>query len=282
MTNNQSLGEIPKKFLEQAKKQKRKIAIGIMRPIAETVESLRRASEFANLIVVGAKIPGFENLVEEDQDQASRVLIKLLKDGKVDGIVRGQVKDSFTLDEFHRQFSRQPLPSNRKVCPCVLSKLDYCFVVGTCSIYQGMTLEDKIFEAERLIRYLREEFKIEPKIGIMSSLRPTSHHGNYPELDRVADLNTKFCEYLVSKGLEAKEYYFEYETAVWEKCNLIFPATGLVGNAWLKALIYLGDWNMIACPYVDLGVIYEDGSRNEKDFFWHIVHAVAMANSDKK
>ena len=46
----------------------------------------------------------------------------------------------------------------------------------------------------------------------------------------------------------------------------------------MKALMYLGEWKLLACPYLNMGVIYEDGSRNEKDFYWHIVHCVAMAN----
>lgn len=271
--------DIPKLFLERAKKHRRKIGIAIMRPIPETVESLKKASEYADLLVVGTKVDGFENIIEQDQDEASRILIGLLKDGKVEGIVRGQVKDSFTLDEFHRQFGKEPLPSNRKVAPGVLQKGEYCFVASTCSVYHGMTLEDKIYEVERLIKYMKEDLGLEPRIGVMSSLRPTSKVGKYKQLDDLAELNRKLNEYLVSKGYDSKEYYFEYETAVWDHCTLIVPSMGLVGNAWIKALLYLGDWNLLACPYLDLGVVYEDGTRNEKDFFWHIVHAVAMANS---
>ncbi len=119
------------------------------------------------------------------------------------------------------------------------------------------------------------------KIGIMSSLRPTSHVGQYPLLDQMAKFNQDLAAYLRDRGYQAAEYYFEYETAVWNHADFIIPSMGLVGNAWMKALLYLGGWNLLACPYFDLGVVYEDGSRNEKDFFWHIVHAVAMANGLK-
>lgn len=268
---------ISDRFLEAAKKQKRKIAIGIMRPIPETIVSLKRASEYANLVVVGAKVDGFENIVEEDQDKASEIIIGLLKDKKVDGIVRGQVKDSYTLKYFFKAFGREELQSNRKIFPGILKKDDIEFFVSTCSIYQGLTFEDKKFEVDRIIAYMRS-LDIEPKVAIMSSLRPTSQRGKYPVLDEVAKLNTELATALTHEGVDAKEYYFEYETAVWEGRNLTVPATGLVGNAWVKALLYLGGWQLICCPYLDLGVVYEDGSRNEKDFYWHIVHAVAMAN----
>lgn len=267
-------------FLDRAKKQKRKIGIAIMRPIPETVESLNKAAEFADLTIVGAKVDGFENIVEEDQDEASRILVKLLKDNKIDGLVRGQVKDSFTLDEFHRQFEKEPLPSNRKICPAILQKGEYSFVVSTCSIYQGMTLADKTYEVDRIIKYMQEDLGIIPEIAIMSTLRPTSHVGQYKMLDDMAEINRQLAKYLGKKGHVVKECYFEYETAIWEKSNLVIPSMGIVGNALIRALIYLGDWNLLSCPYLDLGVAYEDGTRNEKNFFWHIVHAVAMANKD--
>jgi len=270
-------------FLENVKKQKRrpKIGITIFRPIPETIASLKRAAEFADLTVIGAKVEEFDNIIEEDQDKASVTLINLLKTGQVDGIVRGQVKDSFTLDEFHRQFGKKPLPSNRKICPGILEKGDYSFVVTTCSIYQGITLEDKKNEIDRIINYMRADLQIEPDIAIMSSLRPTSHIGQYPLLDDIAVINQQLAAYLKEKKYKVTEYYFEYETAVWQSANLIIPAMGLVGNAWMKALIYLGGWNLVACPYLDLGVAYEDGSRNEKDYFWHIVHCIAMVNEQK-
>ncbi len=278
---NANTKDIPSLFLERAKKQKRKIAIAIKRPIPETVDSLKRASEYADLTVIGAPVDGFNNIVEPDEDKASGVLIKLLKDGEVDGIVRGQVKDSYTLDEFHRQFGKEPLPSNRKIAASILHKPPYTFCATTSSIYQGLTIEDKIYEVERTIRWMREEIGLEPKIGIMSSLRPTSHIGMYPSLDAVAAVNKQLADYLRGKGYDTTEYYFEYETAVWNGSNLIVPSMGLVGNAWFKALLYLGGWELLTCQYLDLGVVYEDGTRNEKDFFWHIVSAVANTNSKK-
>lgn len=273
--------DIAQKFLAQAKKQKRKIAITILRPIPKTIKSLKKASQFADLVVIGAKVDGFENIVETNDDKASQILISLLKEKKVDGIVRGQVKDSFTLDEFHRQFGREPLPSNRKICPFVVKKGEYTFVVSTASVYHALTLEDKIYEVERIIKYMKEDLGLKPKIAVMGILRPSSKRGKYKTLDEITERCTKLYQHLTDEGYDAKEYYMEYETAVWEGCNLIVPSIGFVGNSWAKSLVYLGDWQAICCPYLDLGVVYEDGSRNEKDFYWHIIHAVAMVNSQK-
>jgi len=158
---------------------------------------------------------------------------------------------------------------------------EFSFVVTTSSIYQGMTLEDKKHEIDRIIEYMERDLQIEPKIAIMSSLRPTSHVGQYLILDDIALINQQLATYLKDKQYMVTEYYFEYETAVWAEANLIIPSMGLVGNAWMKALLYLGGWDLIACPYLDLGVAYEDGSRNEKDYFWHIIHCAAMVGEKK-
>ncbi len=266
-------------FLEQAKKQKRKIGIVIMRPIPETIESLKKASEYADLVAIGQKVDGFENIIEPDQDKASEILISLLREKKIDGIVRGQAKDSTTLDVFFKQFEMEPIPSNRKVFSAILNKDDFNFFVTTCSVYQGLTLEDKIFEVERIIKHMKEDFNITPKIAVMGILRPSSKHGKFPMLDEISEQCRQFNEYLLKKGYETKEYYMEYETAVWEGCNLIVPSTGIVGNSWAKSLIYLGGWMFLSANYLDMGVVYEDGTRNEKDYFWHIVHAVALCNT---
>jgi len=273
--------DFSKLFLDQAKKQKRKIGIAIMRPIPETIKSLKKASKYADLTVVGAKVKGFENIIEPDQDKSSEILIKLLKEKKVEGIVRGQVKDSFTLAEFFKQFEMAPIPSSHKVYVGIMEKGDYNFFISTSSVYQGLTLEDKIFEVERIIRHMKEDLGVKPKIAVMGILRPSSNRGQYQLIDNISEQCTKFYEYLISKGYDAKEYYMEYETAVWDRRNLIVPSIGFVGNSWIKSLLYLGDWKLLTCNYLDLDVVYEDGSRNEKDFFWHIVHAVALCNTKK-
>lgn len=271
--------DFKKIFLDQAKKQKRKIGIVIMRPIPETIESLKKASEYADLVVIGPKVDGFENIIEPDQDKAGEILIDLLKEKKIDGIVRGQAKDSTTLDIFYKKFEMEPIPSNRKVFSAIMNKDDYNFFLTTCSVYQGLNLEDKIFEVERIIKHMKDNFNITPKIAVMGILRPFSKHGKFQILDEISEQCQKFNQYLKDKGYDTKEYYMEYETAVWERCNLIVPSTGMVGNSWAKALLYLGGWTFLSANYLDLGVVYEDGTRNEKDFFWHIIHAVALCNN---
>lgn len=274
------LPDLEKIFLQRAKKKKRKIAIGIIKPLPETVASLKKASKYADLVVVGSKIPGFQCIFIKDPEAVSDKLVSMLVSGEVEGMVRGQVKDSYTFDHYFKVAEITPIPSNHKICPAVMKKGQYSFMVGTCSVYHGHNLADKIYEAERLIKYLQDDLKIKPKIAVMGILRPTSKHGKYQVLDDITKTCADLAKYLKKKGHEVKEYYMEYETAVWEGNNLILPSIGYVGNSWLKSLLHLGDWQLLSCPYLDLPHVYEDGCRNEKDYFNHIIHAVAMTNKD--
>ena len=88
--------------------------------------------------------------------------------------------------------------------------------------------------------------------------------------------------WLREQGYEVKEVYIELETAVAWGANFVIPTIGMIGNAVFRALVYLGGWKLVSCPYLDLGDVYEDGSRNEVDFEHHIIHAVAMLNSDER
>ncbi|MFC1663435.1 hypothetical protein ACFL04_04750 [Patescibacteria group bacterium] len=271
-------------FQRLAAKKKRKIGIVIMRPTDETIASIKKAIEFADITVVGAKVEGLENIVVDDQDKASEALINLLKEEKVEGIVRGQAKDSYTFELFHKLYGKEKPPSNRKVCPCIMESPDgkTSFVLTSASIYHDMTLDDKKYLADKTIQYMEEVLKIKPKIGVMSSRRPTGLVGQYPILEDFAKNSEGLATYLRGKGYEVKEVYIELETAVAWGANYIIPTIGMIGNVIFRSLAYLGGWKLISCPYLDLGVVYEDGSRNETNFYNHIVHAVAMLNTKEK
>ena len=145
-----------------------------------------------------------------------------------------------------------------------------------------------LFSFEVPISYIRKFDKVNDYHFILAHMLQRDkdyakfykYSSKYKILDNISNQCTEFCKYLLTKGYNAKEYFMEYETAVWENRNLIVPSVGFVGNSWFKALIYLGNWKLLASPYLDMGVVWEDGSRNEKDFFWHIVHAVAMCNKE--
>lgn len=270
-------------FEQKARQQKRTLAIGLTHPDQEIIDSLKKASQYADLVIVGSEIPGFTSYPTKDDDEATKLIIQMLKEKQVDGIVRGQLKDSSTFKEFFKQFGKEEIPSKRKVSPCIMQSADgkHEFVMSEASIYHGMTYEDKLFLAERTIKYIEDDLGVKPKIAVMSARRPTSIVGEYPLIEEVDERCLKVADALEAKGYEVKRCYFEYEAALEWGANYIIPQMGMVGNAVFRALHYMSGWKILSCPYLDLGAVYEDGSRNQKDFFYQIVHAVAQVNTQK-
>ena len=263
-------------ILNEAKKQRRKIAIGIWRPDnEEIVRTLREAQAYADITIVGSKIDGFECIPTADDDEASQVIVDLVVSGKVDGFVRAQLKDSYT----HKVYvEKTGLTNTAKITPGVIAKDDFCFAVSNPSNYASLNVADQKMEAERTAQYLREELGIEPLIGVMSTRRPTGRVGEFPLLEQIAANCEETAQYLRDKGYDVTEYYIEYERAVWEKRNMLVPAIGMICNTWFKALVYLGGWHIVTCPFLDQGAYYDDAPRNNTAWFWPIVSTVAWIN----
>ncbi len=275
MTTNQ----LEKKFLKEAARKKRHIAVGIWRPDKEIINSLKKAKKYANLTIVGSKIKGFNCIDTKNDDEASKIIVDLAVSKKVDGFVRAQLKDSFT---HHLFVEKTGVNLDLKFVPLFMSKGDYWFAISNPSNYNSITSEAQVSEAERLAEYMQNNLKIKPKIAVMSTRRPSGRVGEFKMLEEIAIKCEKTAEVLRKKGYDVKEYYIEYETAVLEKRNIMVGSSGMVCNTWLKGLAYLGDWKITHVPYLDQGAYYDDCPRNNKNWFWPIVSTVAWINRENK
>lgn len=273
------ISDLEKRFLQEARTKRRKIAIGIWRPEPEVVDTIWQAAGYADLIVVGCDIPGLQCVPTKDDDEASRVIIRLLQEKKVEGFVRAQLKDSQTHKLFLEKFGKKE-DSQKKPVFSILARDDYWFAAPSCSNYNALTLEQKRFEILRCIQWM-EALGIKPAIGITSTRRLTGRVGEFGLLEDIAQRCQTVAEELRVKGYDVKEYYIEYERAIWEKRNLVCPSVGMIGNTWIKALTYLGGWHFVAGPYLDQGVYYDDSPRNNQQWFWPIISTVAWINRGK-
>lgn len=271
------ISDLERKFLKEASEQRRKIAIGICYPEEQIVDTLYQALGSADITIVGSEIPGFDCISTKDDDAASEVLVDLIKNKKVDGFIRAQVKDSYT----HKLFiEKMGGDINVKNIPIFFGKDDYWFCLSNPSNYNSLDAAHKKIEAERAARYMQEDLGIEPKIAVMSTRRLSGRVGEFGLIEEIAQSSQDTAEYLRNKGYDVKEYYIEYEKAIWEKRNLLVASSGMVGNSWNKALVYLGGWHVIHAPYLDKGAYYDDTARNTKEWFWQIVSMVAWINRD--
>ncbi|MFC1663434.1 hypothetical protein ACFL04_04745 [Patescibacteria group bacterium] len=271
----EQLSSIQELFLKQAKQQKRKIAVGIWRPEPEIVLSLKKAATYADMIVVGSDIEGLNCIPTDDDDSASRKLVSMLKNKEVEGLVRGQVKDSFTHKLYEEELGRPP--EKVKSVFVVLAKGAQWFVVPSVSNYNAMTLESKKTEIEDAVGWL-QKLGFTPKIGITSTRRPSGRVGEFPMLEEIAQRCEETAVYLRGKGYDVEEYYIEYERAVWEGRNVVAPSVGIIGNTWIKGLTLVGDVTMVHTPYLNQGVPYDDTTRNNKNWFWPVISTAAWIN----
>src|SRR5664280_1372559 len=70
---------------------RRRIAIGAIRVTPPLIASLAEAKKVADVVVVGADIPGFESWREEGEEAACDRMVAMLEAGQVNAMVRGQI-----------------------------------------------------------------------------------------------------------------------------------------------------------------------------------------------
>ncbi|MFA5022453.1 MAG: hypothetical protein WC508_05225 [Patescibacteria group bacterium] len=275
----EKLSEIQKRFLNEAVQKKAKVGVGIWRPEPTVVRSVIEASQYCDLTVVGTKIDGLNCLETKDDDQASQVIVDLLKQGKIQGVVRAQLKDSYTHELFLKEFKR---PKDEfKISVSFFAKDDQWFVVPSASNYASLSLEAKRQEIFAAAEWLESNLGLKPTIAITSTRRPTGRVGEFGLLEEIAERCETVAKELKEKGYDVKEYYIEYEKAVWEGRTLICPAIGMIGNTWTKGLVYLGDWTWVSSFYLNQGVYWNNAPRNNSKFFWPIISTAAWINRGK-
>ena len=265
-------------LLEQARKKRRKIGISIIRTTDEIVDSIKKGQEEVDVLVLGKKIDGVECIEMEDEKEIGIKLVQMFKNGEIDQFVRGQVDDLWLVEEFKKQFDIDP--GERRVAAALMqSPQGHEFFLTAASNPDAQDLADKRRITEGAIWFMKEYFKIKPKVAVMATCRPGSY-GKDPVMSQTYDEAEELVKILTEQGIEAKNVHIELEKAIEWGANLIVPARGITGNQIFRAIYYLCGGKIFCCPTIFTGkAIYEDDSRNETDWYPHLVAAAAWANS---
>jgi predicted methyltransferase MtxX (methanogen marker protein 4) len=265
-------------ILKMAKKKRRTIGISILKTNPEITKSLKKAKSVADIVVYGAKIPGFKNVSGKGMELGIQ-LIQDFKNGKIDQLVRGQVDDLGLVEEAKKLFG---IDKNLRRIDLALVHDDFgreWFLTGA-SNPDLQTLEEKIRVSTELSKWLAETFKIKPKIAVMATCRPGSY-GKDPVMTQTFEEAEATVKHLKSLGYTAENVHIEIERAM-EFANLVLPARGTIGNQIFRAIAYLSKGQILASPTIFPGkLVYEDNSRNEQDYYPHIIFAAALANMKK-
>lgn len=261
-----------------------RVGFGLLAPDKEVLNSLKRAKELAEIVIIGppsiGAVSDFEIVIDDEPEER---LARMLFDNKVDGIVRG------TIDDFKTYGAYQKISGEKQVIDpgLVEDPLGRQFFISPGSNPEGWEKEERLRIAEEIAKLL-VRFGVEPKICVLTAERHETYQrkkGSSEEI--VAFLNKTYedAEWIVARLQQAgyasaKNYTIELDVAVKEGCNIIVPVNGMVGNQIFRALFFCGS-KILACPRIGLSRCYEDNSRTEKDYYNHIKWLVSWVNSTR-
>ncbi len=268
----------------KAKTKRRRIGITITHYDQPMLATLQKGKEIADVVIYGKAIPGFD-CVELEPDDAKgtnigRRIVRDYKDGTIAQFVRGQVDDFGVVDEFKKQF-RLPADEKRVGFGLVRGARGQEIFLTMASNPEGQNLEDKIRIIDPTAAWVKEKMGIAPRIAVMATCRPGSY-GRDAVMSKTYDEAEALVKHLTEQGYEAKNVHIELENAItW--ANILVPANGTIGNQIFRSLVYFGGGQVLCVPTLFAnGMIYEDDSRNEPDWYPHIVAASAWASMEGK
>jgi len=285
MENQDQFKSFDKIIENLANKKRAKIGFGLIRPDVEIIKSLKRSSKFADIVLVGPaaikKVGGLRKIIATNPEQK---LVEILVSGEVEGIVRGTV-DDFKTREAYSKLSEQKL--NGDESPALLQDcLNRRFFLNPASNPQGWQKEERLKIAISHAKFCKT-WHIKPRIAVFTGVRHETYKRRKDVKDGVVGILNKTyedAEWLVKKitraGFEVKNWSIDLDLALESGYNILLPVNGMVGNQILRTTLAFGG-KVLFCTYAGIAHFYDDNSRNEKDFDYHIKWLVANINRGK-
>lgn len=282
--SKKSSGVFNKKIEQLLKKGRPRIGFGLAEPDKEIIKSLQKSKKYADIILVGLaaikNVKGFKVVVDDNPEE--RLAAMLAKD-EVQGIVRGTIDDFKTYEAYQRLTGEK-----ETINPALMQDTSgRQFFMSPGSNPEGWKKEERLSIALAVAEFAKE-WGIKLKIAVLAAER----HDTYPRRKHIKDgvvgfLNRTYedAEWLVSQlqaaGHDAKNWSIDFNPAVESGCNLIIPVNGMVGNQTFRGM-YICGGKILAAPRLGLSRCYEDNSRTEKDYAYHIKWLAAWINSRRK
>ncbi len=255
------------------------IGAGAQRPgYTEKVLRAADAVDFAEVVVVGKGLQGehhFHKIVSADVEVD---LIRLLKLGRVDGIVRGSARASGAMRELKSWLSGRSIGR----IALLESANGFQFLFAPVGVDEGYDISGKLFLIEEGVK-LAEKLGVEAKVGILSGGRE-SDVGRHKNVDRSIKTAREIVETMQSRGLkEIKNYNILIEDAVDDGSNFIVAPEGITGNLIYRTLAFLGAGRGYGAFLVGTDQVYIDTSRVESkdDYIIAIKMACALYAKSK-
>lgn len=263
-----------------ARKNRAKVGIGILRVNSEILEHLKIAQRYADLTIVCKEpIKGFNcfSLGEVSEEEYSLAMIKLLKEGKIESLVRGHVK----FGPFEKMFMKEYGYKKLRFLGMLkdLEGREWFYINADPFDMPGPTPEEMLLLIEQAAHYLKI-FGIEPVIA-MTAGDFTEDRGDNPWIDQTIHNAEYVVKVLKDEGYNIKNYAHLIDEAIKNANLIVLGPTGSHGN-FLYRLLYqvggaveMGGTVLVPEPYIEC-------SRYHNKYSTHIIWATAEANLKKE
>jgi putative methanogen marker protein 4 len=223
-----------------------------LKKILQAVEKV----DFAEVIIVSnvKSVKGEFEVYTSDKVESD--LVRMLRDGSVDAVVRGTCRANLFLSEIKRQFNRD------KVGRLALLKTPFGheFFFAPVGIDEGNSLADKVFLINEGIG-IAEKLGVNLRIGVLSGGR-RSDVGRHNIVDRSIIQAKELVGHIKGHGhKEIKNYNILIEDAIADGANFIIAPDGISGNLIFRTLTFLGQGRGLGAFYVGINETIVDTSR---------------------
>jgi predicted methyltransferase MtxX (methanogen marker protein 4) len=255
----------------KARQSRRRVAIGVTQLTPELMYNLWKAKGFAEIIPVGKVIPGFESKDEKDECSSCDRLVSLVKNREVDAIIRGQLYYTYYHDSMKHHFGFK----RDVMCPSLLR--DACgheWFITPVVHTDDVSIDGRCYLATQAAR-ICTKLGIDPVIGVLAA----DNERGYSEIvDRSLDDAEAIVLRLKTQGYNDCAMYALQINKAAEKCNIVIPMDGIVGNFVCRSLAYLGGATLVGGFSLTPRFVSLDTSRCGDQFHPAIETAVAMCN----
>lgn len=259
-------------IIDRARSTRAKIAIGAdPQHAGKVIESAERAEElgYADVIIV-SPITLDTGIKQVISPLAASKLVDLLKEQKVDGIVRGSMDVNPVMAAMREQLKIS------KLLRLALLKTP----AGTPFFFAPVGIDDgwEIFEKVKLGvlgAELIRKFGIQENIAVLGGGRKDDI-GRSPVTDRSIQDAEEVTDDLKREGYRATCMYIEIERAV-QNYNFILAPDGISGNLIYRSLCLVGGAGGMGGPAVGTDFVYVDTSRAGARYENAICFASALA-----
>jgi predicted methyltransferase MtxX (methanogen marker protein 4) len=277
------LRQIERHARERTIGRKPRVAIGTTNTnSARFRQSLEVATEVADIILVGGQIQGYESadVLSSDGSAVAARLFSLAKQQTVDAIVRGQI-DYVT---FHQQFRNAFPELDRDVmCISLLRSDKHEWFMAPVVHHDETGVEGRCYLARQAAR-ICQQLGVVPSIGILAADDP---EGYGEQIFRALPIaQTVLADYKNAKAIEevlrgehlhATVFPLRIDEAV-NRCNVVVPMDGIIGNFLHRALGYIGGVKMGGCISLTRRLVSIETSRFNDAFETAIQMATALVN----